>query len=162
MPFPALQSVFDPLYPPGLHSYWRGDFFTEITDEAIAVHERFAEVPTPLSTMHVYPTDGAVHRVSREETAFHHRAANWSAVVVGIDPDPANADRVRDWAVRYWEALHPSSAGGAYVNFMMDEGHDRIRATYGENYARLARIKARYDPQNLFRHNHNIPPALPA
>jgi FAD/FMN-containing dehydrogenase len=162
VPFPALQSVFDPLYPPGLHSYWRGDFFREITDEAIAVHERFAEVPTPLSTMHLYPIDGAAQRVDREATAFHHRAATWSAVVVGIDPDPANADRIRDWAVRYWEALHPSSAGGAYVNFMMDEGHDRVRATYGENYARLARLKAHYDPHNLFRHNHNIPPAAPA
>ncbi|WP_163557355.1 FAD-binding oxidoreductase [Halomonas sp. NO4] len=162
VPFPALQSVFDPLYPPGLHSYWRGDFFAEIPDEAIAVHERFAEVPTPLSTMHLYPVDGAAQRVGQDETAFRYRNATWNAVILGIDPDPANADRVRDWVVRYWEALHPSSAGGAYVNFMMDEGHDRVRATYGENYDRLTRIKARYDPDNLFRHNHNIPPVDPA
>lgn len=162
VPFPALQSVFDPLYPPGLHSYWRGDFFAEIPDEAIAVHERFAEVPTPLSTMHLYPIDGAAQRVGQDDTAFRYRNATWNAVILGIDPDPANADRVRDWVVRYWEALHPSSAGGAYVNFMMDEGHDRVQATYGENYDRLARIKAHYDPDNLFRHNHNIPPADPA
>jgi FAD/FMN-containing dehydrogenase len=162
VPFPALQSVFDPLYPPGLHSYWRGDFFNEITDEAIAVHERFAEVPSPLSTMHLYPIDGAPQRVGPDETAFRFRKANWSAAIVGIDPDPARADRMRDWVVRYWEALHPSSAGGAYVNFMMDEGHDRVRATYGENYARLARLKARFDPHNRFRHNHNIPPSEPA
>ncbi|TLF47908.1 FAD-binding oxidoreductase [Halomonas urmiana] len=159
VPFPALQSVFDSLYPPGLHSYWRGDFFAEIPDEAIAVHERFAEVPTPLSTMHLYPIDGAAQRVGQDDTAFRYRNATWNAVILGIDPDPANADRVRDWVVRYWEALHPSSAGGAYVNFMMDEGHDRVQATYGENYDRLARIKAHYDPDNLFRHNHNIPPA---
>lgn len=159
VPFPALQSVFDSLYPPGLHSYWRGDFFAEIPDEAIAVHERFAEVPTPLSTMHLYPIDGAAQRVGQDDTAFRYRNATWNAVILGIDPNPANADRVRDWVVRYWEALHPSSAGGAYVNFMMDEGHDRVQATYGENYDRLARIKAHYDPDNLFRHNHNIPPA---
>lgn len=80
-------------------------------------------------------------------------------MIVGVDPDPANAGQIRDWAVRYWEALHPTLAGGAYVNFMMDEGTDRARASYGPNYDRLARIKARYDPDNFFRVNQNIPPA---
>ncbi len=159
VPFPALQSVFDPLYPSGLQTYWRGDFVATISDEAIEVHERFAEVPTPLSTMHLYPIDGAVHDVGANETAFRHRDATWSAVFLGADPDPSNADRVRDWAVRYWEQMHPTTAGGSYVNFMMEEGHDRVRATYGENYDRLTRIKATYDPENRFRVNQNIPPA---
>ena len=80
-------------------------------------------------------------------------------MIVGVDPDPANAAKIKDWAVRYWEALHPTSAGGGYVNFMMDEGTDRVRASYGPNYDRLARIKGRYDPDNFFHVNQNIPPA---
>jgi FAD/FMN-containing dehydrogenase len=160
MPFPVLQSVFDALYPAGLQWYWRADFFREITDPAIAIHQEFGEaLPTPHSTMHLYPIDGAVHRIGPDETAFAYRDAGWAGVIVGVDPDPANASTIKDWAVRYWEALHPSSAGGAYVNFMMDEGSDRVRASYGPNYDRLARIKARYDPGNFFKINQNIPPA---
>jgi hypothetical protein len=160
MPYPVLQGIFDGLYPPGLQWYWRADFFNEISDQAIAVHQRFAEeLPTPFSTMHLYPIDGAVHRVGPESTAFAYRDAGWNGVIVGVDPDPANAGKIKDWAVRYWDALHPTSAGGAYVNFMMDEGTDRVRASYGRNYDRLSRIKASYDPQNVFRINQNIKPA---
>ncbi len=160
MPYPVLQGMFDALYPPGLQWYWRADFFNEIPDAAVAVHQKFGEaLPTPYSTMHLYPIDGAVHRVGTEATAFAYRNAGWNGVIVGVDPDPANAGAIREWAVAYWEALHPSSAGGAYVNFMMDEGTDRVRASYGPNYDRLARIKASYDPGNFFRVNQNIPPA---
>jgi hypothetical protein len=160
MPYPVLQGIFDGLYPPGLQWYWRADFFNEISDQAIAVHQTFAEeLPTPFSTMHLYPIDGAVHRVGAESTAFAYRDAGWNGVIVGVDPDPANAGKIKDWAVRYWEALHPTSAGGAYVNFMMDEGTDRVRASYGRNYDRLSRIKASYDPGNVFRLNQNIKPA---
>ena len=161
VPFPALQSVFDALYPPGLQWYWRTDFFREISDAAIATHQEFGEaLPTPHSTMHLYPIDGAVARVSSDATAFAYRDGGWSGVIVGVDPDPANAGRIKDWAVRYSEALHPTSAGGGYVNFMMaEEGSDRVRASYGQNYDRLARIKGRYDPDNFFHVNQNIPPA---
>jgi FAD/FMN-containing dehydrogenase len=109
--------------------------------------------------MHLYPVDGAVHDVGADETAFRFRDAQWSQVMVGVDPDPAKADDLRSFAVRYQEALHPYSAGGAYVNMMMDEGDERIRASYRHNYARLAQIKAHYDPDNLFRVNQNITPA---
>jgi FAD/FMN-containing dehydrogenase len=161
VPFPALQSVFDALYPAGLQWYWRTDFFREIPDAAIAAHQEFGEaLPTPHSTMHMYPIDGAVQRVSSDATAFAYRDGGWAGVIVGVDPDPANAGQIRDWAVRYSEALHPTSAGGGYVNFMMaEEGSDRVRASYGPNYDRLARIKARYDPDNFFHVNQNIPPA---
>jgi FAD/FMN-containing dehydrogenase len=161
VPFPALQSVFDALYPAGLQWYWRTDFFREISDAAIAAHQEFGEaLPTPHSTMHMYPIDGAVARVSSDSTAFAYRDGGWSGVIVGVDPDPANAGRIKDWAVRYSEALHPTSAGGGYVNFMMaEEGSDRVRASYGQNYDRLARIKGRYDPDNFFHVNQNIPPA---
>jgi FAD/FMN-containing dehydrogenase len=76
-----------------------------------------------------------------------------------VDPDPANAGTIRDWCVDYFEALHPHSAGGAYVNMMMDEGQERVRASYRDNYDRRARIKAQYDPGNLFRVNQNVQPA---
>ena len=160
MPLPVLNSLFDPLLPPGLQWYWRGDFVNELSDEAIALHLEYgAALPTPLSTVHIYPIDGAVHRVGNDETAFSRRDANWSAVFVGIDPDPANAERITEWTKEYYEALHPYSAGGAYVNFMMDEGQERIKTTYRDNFERLVTIKNKYDPTNLFRVNQNIRPA---
>jgi FAD/FMN-containing dehydrogenase len=160
MPFPALQSLFDWLLPPGLQWYWRGDFVMELSDEAIARHvEHGSNVPTLLSLMHLYPVDGAAARVGRNDTAFSFREAKWSMVIAGIDPEPANRERITAWTKSYWEALHPHSAGGAYVNFMMDEGEARIRATYRDNYDRLATIKRKYDPENLFRVNQNIRPA---
>jgi FAD/FMN-containing dehydrogenase len=159
MPFPALQSLFDGFYSPGLQWYWRADFLRELPDAAIEEHVRFAEaLPTLHSTMHLYPIDGAVHDVGASETPFSFRDASWAEVIVGVDPDPANSGPIRDWTVDYWDATHPYSAGGAYVNFMMDEGHARVRATYGENYDRLAADKAAYDPSNVFRVNQNIEP----
>ncbi|MXR19272.1 FAD-binding oxidoreductase [Halobacterium bonnevillei] len=159
MPYPALQSMFDDLYPPGDQWYWNGDFVHDLTDEVIAAHRRFAEVPTPKSTMHLYPIDGAVHRVDREETAWSYRDATWSMVIAGVDPDPANVEEITDWATEYWEAVHPHSAAGSYVNFMMDEGEDRVRASYGDNYERLRQVKSKYDPENVFHVNQNIEPA---
>ncbi len=158
-PYPALQSAFDGLYPPGHQWYWRGDFVRQIPDEAVEQHARFAEsLPTMQSTMHLYPIDGAVNRVGSDETAFAHRDVTYSQVIVGVDPDPAKADQLRDWTVDYWEAVHPYSAGGAYVNFMMEEGNGRVQTTYLGNYPRLREIKGLYDPDNLFRINQNIPP----
>ena len=159
MPVPVLDSLFDGLYPPGLQEYWRGDFVNELSDEAIALHIRYgSELPTPLSTMHLYPIDGAVHQVGNNETAFSYREATWSSVYFGVDPDPANAELITEWTKEYWAALHPYSAGGAYVNFMMDEGQERIRATYRDDFERLVDIKNKYDPTNLFRVNQNIRP----
>lgn len=159
MPFPALQSLFDPLLPTGLQWYWKGDFVNELSDEAIALHVEYgSRLPTPLSTMHLYPIDGAASQVGNRETAFHYRGAKWSSIMAGIDPDPANVERIRDWAQDYWNALHPYSAGGAYVNFMMEEGQERVQATYGDNYGRLVEVKRKYDPNNLFRVNQNIKP----
>lgn len=160
MPYPTLQGAFDGLYPPGLQWYWRADFVNDLSDESIALHLGFAaKLPSMHSTMHLYPVDSAVHRVGRSETAFSFRDARWAAVFVGVDPDPANGARIGAWARDYQSALHPHSAGGAYVNFMADEGQERVQATYGENYPRLAAIKRRVDPDNLFRVNQNIRPA---
>jgi FAD/FMN-containing dehydrogenase len=159
MAFPELQSAFDGLYPKGEQWYWRADFVERIPDEAVAAHARFGpRMPTMKSTMHLYPIDGAAHDAGNSDTAWAYRDANWGSVFAGVDPDPANADAIRDWSVDYFEALHPYSAGGAYVNMMMDEGQERVRASYGGNYDRLAAIKASYDPGNLFRVNQNIEP----
>jgi FAD/FMN-containing dehydrogenase len=160
LPFPALQSAFDGLYPPGLQWYWRADFFNDFSDAAVALHDEYAErLPTMHSTMHLYPIDGAAHRVGRNETAFSYRDARWAAVFAGVDPDPANAERIGAWARDYQTALHPYSAGGAYVNFMMEEGEERVKASFRDNYARLSAVKREFDPHNLFRVNQNIRPA---
>jgi len=159
MPFPALQTAFDALYPRGEQWYWRADFVREIPDEAVAAHARFGpEMPTMKSTMHLYPLDGAAGEVGPTDTPWAYRDAKWGSVFAGVDPDPANADAIRQWCIDYFESLHPYSAGGAYVNMMMDEGQERVRASYGDNYERLARVKAQYDPGNLFRVNQNIEP----
>jgi Berberine and berberine like len=160
IPFPAIQGAFDGLYPPGLQWYWRADFFRGLSDEAVDAHVEWgSRMPTGHSTMHLYPIDGAVHDVGEAETPFSYRDVTLAEVIVGVDPDPANAETIRRWTVDYWDATHDHSAGGAYVNFMMDEGQERVRATYRGNYERLARIKAAYDPENLFRVNQNIHPA---
>jgi FAD/FMN-containing dehydrogenase len=160
MPLPALNSAFDDLYPPGDQWYWRADFVETIPDEAVEKHAEFGEkMPTWKCTMHLYPIDGAAHRVGPTETPWGYRNANWGSVFAGVDPDPANVDAISGWSKEYHEALHPFSAGGAYVNMMMEEGQDRVEAAYGENYARLAQIKAKYDPENLFHVNQNIKPA---
>jgi FAD/FMN-containing dehydrogenase len=159
MPHSALQGAFDGLYPPGDQWYWRADFVKEIPDEAVQVHARFgAELPTMKSTMHLYPIDGAAHDVDSSDTAWSYRDATWGSVFAGVDPEPGKVDVIRRWSIDYFEALHPYSAGGAYVNMMMDEGQERVRASYRDNYDRLARIKATYDPDNVFRVNQNIQP----
>jgi FAD/FMN-containing dehydrogenase len=159
MPFPVLQGLFDGVYPPGLQWYWKADFFRDLSDTAIEKHlEHAALLPTWQSTMHLYPVNGRVHRVGPDQTAFGYRDALFSGVIVGVDPDPANSNRITNWARDYYDALHPLSAGGAYMNFMMDEGDDRIRAAYRGNYEQLAAVKAKYDPGNFFRVNQNIQP----
>ncbi|HEU5022537.1 MAG TPA: FAD-binding oxidoreductase [Bryobacteraceae bacterium] len=163
MPFPMLQSMFDPIYPPGLQWYWKADFFRDLSDEAIEKHlEHGSALPTWQSGMHLYPVNGKAGRVRADETAFACREAVFSGVIVGVDPDPANAPRITEWARSYYDSLHPFSMGGGYVNFMMEEGDERIRATYRDNYDRLAAVKAKYDPDNFFRVNQNIRPAKAA
>ena len=163
MPFTVLQSMFDGLFPAGLQWYWKADFFNEISDTAIETHVKYGkQLPTLLSGMHLYPIDGAASRVPHDATAFAYRDGGWAGVIGGIDPDPANADRMAAWARDYWQELHPTSAGGGYVNFLMNEGQDRVKAAYRGNYDRLAQIKNRYDPGNIFHINQNIQPAQSA
>jgi FAD/FMN-containing dehydrogenase len=162
LPFAGLQGFFDQFYPKGMQGYWRADFVNELPDAAIAAHREHAERMEPgASTMHMYPIDGAVQDVGEGDTAWSHRDVQWAEVIYGTEPDPASADAVRKWTLDYFDATHPYSAtGGAYVNFMMDEGQERVKATYRSNYGRLSRVKAQYDPENTFRVNQNIQPAV--
>ena len=160
MPFPVLQSLFDPLLPPGLQWYWRADFVKTFSAEAITAHyEQALKTPRGLSQVHIYPIDGAAHRVGIGDTAFSYRDANFAVVIVGVDADPAQKDVITTWCKSYFDATHAYSAGGAYINFMMEEGQERVQASFRDNYHRLAQIKDQYDPSNLFRVNQNIRPA---
>jgi FAD/FMN-containing dehydrogenase len=159
MPYPVLQTVFDAVSPPGLLNYWKADFVSELSDELISAHVKFGPgVPNPLSGSITFSVDGAAHRVGESDSAWSYRDANFSHVIYAVDSDPAVMATHTEWVRAYWEALHPYSAGGAYVNFMMEEGEDRIAASYRHNYKRLAQIKRIYDPGNLFRMNQNIRP----
>jgi FAD/FMN-containing dehydrogenase len=162
MPHPMLNSMFDAIYPKGDQWYWKADFFTELSDEAIAEHLKYGpNLPTGKSTMHLYPVDGAAGRVAKDATAWNFRNAKWAMVIAGVSPDPADNQKMIAWARDYWNALHAHSAGGAYVNMIMDsteEGPNRVKDAYGPNYDRLAKIKAKYDPNNLFSVNQNIQP----
>jgi FAD/FMN-containing dehydrogenase len=160
MPFPTLQSLFDPLIPKGLQWYWKADFVRELPDAAIDAHlAHISKAPSEISLTHLYPIDGAVHNIAPDATAWNMRNANWSMVICAVHPDPAMAPALKQWGRDYWQAVHPFNMQGAYVNFMMDESEDRVRASYGSNYPRLAAVKKRYDPANFFRVNQNILPA---
>ncbi len=159
LPLPALQSMFDDFNKPGLQMYWRSDFIKDLPDDAISIHLRFGEaLPTSLSLMHLYPVNGAASRINMKDTPWAFRDATWVMIIAGTDANPSNNAKIIAWTKQYWEAMHPYSAGGAYVNFMMDEGETRVKATYRENYERLREIKNKYDPDNLFRVNQNIKP----
>jgi hypothetical protein len=161
MPFPAINALFDPFFPKGLQWYWKGDFVKALSDEAIDTHiAHAAKAPSELCLMHLYPIDGAVHRAANDATAWNVRDARFSMVIAGIGSDPKQAAALKQWGREYWKAVHPFNLDGAYVNFMMDDEVDgRVQASYGDNYARLAAVKAKYDRGNLFRVNQNIQPA---
>jgi hypothetical protein len=157
VPYPAVQSMFDGLHPKGMQWYWQGDFVKDLSDKAIEAH--LAMALSELSLMHLYPIDGAVHRVAKDATAWSCRDAKWSMVIAGIDPDPQRAEAITHWTKAYWEAVHPYNPGGAYPNFMMDDKEEnRLRNTFGPNFEKFVTIKRKYDPRNLFGVNQNIRP----
>ena len=159
VPYPAINAAFDGLFPPGIRQYWKGNFVKELTDEAIAAHVQHGpNAPTVSSTMHLYPINGACHDVAGDATAFGHRDANFSMVVLAASNDPADDDAHTKWVRDYSDAVAPYSEPGGYINFMDDDDSGRVRDNYGGNYDRLVEIKRRYDPENLFRVNQNIAP----
>ncbi len=159
MPYPAIQQLFDGFFPTGLQWYWRADFFNALGPEVRAQHLKFgSRIPTSLSQMHLYPISGAASRVGATDTPWAYRDAKYAGVYLGVASNAADADKITEWSKAYYEALHPYSAGGAYSNFMMNEGEARVKASYKHNYERLAQIKSTYDPANFFRVNQNIVP----
>ena len=159
LPVPVWNTAFDAVYPAGDQWYWRGDFVDEVPSAAIDVHlEHAARMPTWKSTMHLYAIDGVASEPANDATAWGYRHARFAQVVAGVDPDPANAGAITEWAKSYSDALRPYAMAGGYSNFQMDEP-DRVRGMYGDNYDRLARIKARYDPDNVFQVNQTNKPA---
>ncbi len=159
MPYPALNGAFDALLPPGLQHYWKASFVKELTDEAIAAHRVHGpEVPAVNSTMHIYPINGAAHRVAPDATAFAYRDANFATVIAGVWPDPSRNEANIAWVRDYYDATAPHSEEGGYINFMAEDDQGRIRANYKGNYDRLVDIKRKYDPDNLFHLNQNIRP----
>ncbi len=159
IPMPALNSMFDELYPSGMQWYWKAHFIEELTDESIRINIKHgSKLPTFHSTTHLYPINGKVHEVASEDTAWANRGARYSQVIVGVSPDAKDADRITTWAKDYYEDLIPYAAGGAYVNFMMEEEDGRVEDSYGSNFKRLGQIKKKYDPQNFFHINQNIKP----
>ncbi|MBI4570319.1 MAG: FAD-binding oxidoreductase [Chloroflexi bacterium] len=159
MPYPMINTLFDELMPPGLQQYWKGSFASELTDGAIDAHvEHGPKIPNLNSAMHIYPINGACHRVSPDATAFAYRDAKFATVIAGVWPDPADNEKNVKWVKDYYKALEPHSAAGGYINFMDGDDQGRIKDNYKGNYDRLAKIKAKYDPTNLFRMNQNIKP----
>ena len=159
MLYPALNSAFDALVPAGLQHYWKANFVRELTDEAIAAHlVHGPKVPAVNSTVHIYPINGACHRVAADATAFAYRDATFAPVIAGMWPDPAQNDANIKWVRDYYAATAPLSEEGGYINFMAGDDQDRIKANYRGNYPRLVDVKRQYDADNLFRVNQNIKP----
>jgi FAD/FMN-containing dehydrogenase len=159
MPYPALNGAFDALMPAGLQHYWKANFVSELTDDLIRAHvEHGPRVPIVNSTMHIYPIDGAVHRVPSDGTAFAYRDASFATVIAGAWPDPADNEANTRWVRDYYAATAPLSETGGYINFMDGDDQDRIRDNYRGNYERLVAVKRAYDPDNLFHWNQNIKP----
>jgi FAD/FMN-containing dehydrogenase len=161
MPYVTLQSIVENVNPPGMRNYWKSDFLTQLSDDAIdLLVDEYPSVPAPHTHLVIEQMGGAVSRIGENEMAVSHRDAPYNAIIVGMWDEPAEDERTITWVRRVWEALRPFSSGGVYVNYQMgDEGEDRVRAAYGdEKYERLVALKNKYDPNNMFRLNQNITP----
>ena len=160
MPYPVINTLFDELLPKGLRHYWKSMFVSGIEEPTIDLHvEHAARVPTLESGAFFFPIDGACHRVGADETAFPFRDRSFGVGVFGTWHEPADDERITAWVRDYDDALRPFAGGGGYVNFSSSDEQGRVAETYGPNHARLARVKRRYDPTNLFRLNQNVVPA---
>ena len=160
MPYTMLQSMFDPLLgKKGILSYAKSDYFDEISEAAIdEMVARADKKPAPLSLAHLNHFGGAVARVPNDATAFAHRDSTFAFSFDSFWDDPSQSEINLRWTKESWEAMRAYSPRGAYVNFMDDEGEDRVKESYRGNYDRLVEIKNKYDPTNLFRLNQNIKP----
>lgn len=162
-PYTTHQTMLDAVNPPGLHNYWKAEYLRSLEDDAIAeILSHISQKKSPMSRILISHLQGAVARVKEGETAYSHRDAPFLLNINAMWTDPAESEAQVGWARDFWSAVQPFSAGGGYVNFLSNEGDDRVRAAYGrETYQRLVDLKNRYDPTNFFRLNQNIKP-MPA
>lgn len=159
LPVPVLNTLFDDLYPKGMQWYWKAHYVNEISDDCIRTNIEYgSQIPSLRSTMHYYPINGKVHDVKQDETAWANRDKRYVQLFVGIDPDPENKEKITHWCRKYYDAMLPYVDKGAYINFMMKEGDDRVKLAYRSNYDRLVEVKRKYDPENFFHVNQNIKP----
>lgn len=159
LPYPALNGAFDGLFPKGIRAYWKGAFAKELPAEAIKAHvEHGSKAPEVSATMHLYPINGACHRVAAGDTAFAYRDAKYGMVILASWTDPTKDAERRQWVREYYDAVAPYSEPGGYINFMQDDDYAKIQDNYRQNYDRLVALKRTYDPQNLFHVNQNIAP----
>jgi hypothetical protein len=151
--------MFDPSFPHGWHYYFRACDVAELTDEVIDVTVDHAlRIRSPLTAFPIWQLGGAVARVGEDETAFNGRGAGYSFNISGVTETAEGFAEEREWARGLWSALEPHHTS-VYVNFLMEEGEERVRQAYGaDKYDRLKTLKRRYDPGTLFRLNQNIPP----
>jgi FAD/FMN-containing dehydrogenase len=161
MPYVALQAMLEPGQLHGIQNYWKAGFYPELPDEAIdALMAAAADPPSPLNTIIVQPTGGAVHRVSEDSTAMGWRSAKWALHILGSWEDPADDEKNIAWVRNIDAAMKPWAQEAAYLNYLMDEGEERIKASFGAHYDRMVALKNKYDPANFFRLNQNIKPTV--
>jgi hypothetical protein len=159
LPYPALNSAFDGLSPNGIRAYWKGAFVQELPEAAISAHvEHRSRVPEVSATMHLYPINGACHRVGPSDTAFAYREATYAMVFLAAWNDPAKDAQRTGWVRGYYQAMAPYPEPGGYINFMQDDDYGKVQVNYRQNYDQLVQVKRTYDPGNLFRINQNITP----
>jgi FAD/FMN-containing dehydrogenase len=161
MPYVALQQLIEPGNPKGMLNYWTGDFYDELPDDAVDTLVEIATQPvSPMTQIILIPGGGAISRVDENATAFGSRDTKFNLHFLSMWADPAETDRNIDYTRRLAGAMKPWSTGAVYLNFIGDEGRSRVEAAFGaEKFARLQQLKAKWDPDNLFHHNQNIPPA---
>jgi FAD/FMN-containing dehydrogenase len=159
--YPELQSMLDATVPPGRLNYWKANFLRDLRDDAIdAIIEQAATIPSPYSSVLIEHVHGAVSRVGANETAVGTRTAPYSLGIYSVWTDPRETDEHVQWTRQFARVMEPFASGAVYVNYLGDEGEQRVHAAYGANYERLTALKAKYDPTNFFRLNQNIRPSV--
>jgi FAD/FMN-containing dehydrogenase len=160
MPYPVMNTILDAGYPTGSLNYWLSSFVRGLPDQLIdTMVDRFASTPSPMNAILLEHFHGAVTRVGVKDTAVPHRAKGWNLLVPSVWMDPADTDENVAWTRRTHQAFAPHLEEARWLNYLGDDqGADAVRNAYGPNYERLLELKRRYDPENVFHHNHNIDP----
>jgi hypothetical protein len=161
MPYTAAQTMADFLWPRGFYNYWKSNFLNELSDGAIDTLLRFFATAPSRRTVVVLEHVGnsAMSQVSDDETAFGDRNVNFNFLVTSLWTDPADSKVNIEWTREFFDAMKPFMSAAVYVNYMGDEGEERVKQSYGSKYERLAQLKRKYDPKNMFRNNQNVTPA---